>query len=215
MPRRACASRPSMPDVIHQMSSKRLGMTCVVDDDGRLAGVFTDGDLRRLMVARPPNAVLALTAGEAMTPQRADDRPRDARRRSAPDHGNPQDHVGRRRRSAMAASKASCTCTTSGAPRCFRSVTGPSSSAALRRGRRADRRQHHRARGRDRIEAVQHPRRRRARLGAAGRADGRAAVGAAGGRDGGSRRAARDHDRRAGRGEQAGRVRADPGGPRR
>jgi arabinose-5-phosphate isomerase len=58
-----------MPDVIHQMSSKRLGMTCVVDADGRLAGVFTDGDLRRLMVARPPNAVLALTAGEAMTPR--------------------------------------------------------------------------------------------------------------------------------------------------
>ena len=59
----------AMPDVIHQMSSKRLGMTCVVDADGRLAGVFTDGDLRRLMMARPPNAVLALTAGEAMTPR--------------------------------------------------------------------------------------------------------------------------------------------------
>jgi arabinose-5-phosphate isomerase len=57
-----------MPDVIHEMSSKRLGMTCVVDADGRLTGVFTDGDLRRLMTARPPNAVLALTAGEAMTP---------------------------------------------------------------------------------------------------------------------------------------------------
>ena len=56
-----------MPDVIHEMSSKRLGMTCVIDADGRLAGVFTDGDLRRLMLARPPNAVLALTAGEAMT----------------------------------------------------------------------------------------------------------------------------------------------------
>ena len=58
-----------MPDVIHEMSSKRLGMTCVVDSDGRLEGVFTDGDLRRLMVARPPNAVMALTAGEAMTPR--------------------------------------------------------------------------------------------------------------------------------------------------
>jgi arabinose-5-phosphate isomerase len=58
----------AMPDVIHQMSSKRLGMTCVVDGEGRLAGVFTDGDLRRLMMKRPPNAVLALTAGEAMTP---------------------------------------------------------------------------------------------------------------------------------------------------
>ena len=41
-----------MPDVIHEMSSKRLGMTCVVDDDGRLVGVFTDGDLRRLMTRR-------------------------------------------------------------------------------------------------------------------------------------------------------------------
>jgi arabinose-5-phosphate isomerase len=58
----------TMPDVIHEMSSKRLGMTSVVDKDGRLAGVFTDGDLRRLMMTRPPNAVLALTAGEAMTP---------------------------------------------------------------------------------------------------------------------------------------------------
>ena len=57
-----------MPDVIHEMSSKRLGMTCVVDDDGRLVGVFTDGDLRRLMMTRPPNAVMALTAGDAMTP---------------------------------------------------------------------------------------------------------------------------------------------------
>jgi arabinose-5-phosphate isomerase len=57
-----------MPDVIHEMSSKRLGMTCVLAADGTLAGVFTDGDLRRLMMTRPPNAVLALTAGEAMTP---------------------------------------------------------------------------------------------------------------------------------------------------
>jgi arabinose-5-phosphate isomerase len=57
-----------MPDVIHEMSSKRMGMTCVIDDDNRLVGVFTDGDLRRLMMTRPPDAVLALTAGAAMTP---------------------------------------------------------------------------------------------------------------------------------------------------
>jgi arabinose-5-phosphate isomerase len=56
----------SMPDVFHEMSSKRLGMTCVVDETGCLAGVFTDGDLRRLM-SRASN-VLALSAGEAMTP---------------------------------------------------------------------------------------------------------------------------------------------------
>jgi arabinose-5-phosphate isomerase len=54
-----------MADVFHEMSSKRLGMTCVVDAEDRLMGVFTDGDLRRLM-SRTPN-VLSLTAGEAMT----------------------------------------------------------------------------------------------------------------------------------------------------
>jgi len=56
-----------MADVFHEMSSKRLGMTCVVDDETRLVGVFTDGDLRRLF-SRVAN-VLALTAGEAMTPR--------------------------------------------------------------------------------------------------------------------------------------------------
>jgi arabinose-5-phosphate isomerase len=58
----------TMPDVIHEMSSKRLGMTCIVGADGTLQGVFTDGDLRRLMMTRPPNAVLSMTAGEAMSP---------------------------------------------------------------------------------------------------------------------------------------------------
>jgi arabinose-5-phosphate isomerase len=41
-----------MPDVIHEMSSKRLGMTCVIDAGGRLAGIVTDGDLRRHMATR-------------------------------------------------------------------------------------------------------------------------------------------------------------------
>ncbi|CAN5889599.1 KpsF/GutQ family sugar-phosphate isomerase [soil metagenome] len=58
------AASARMPDVFHQMSDKRLGMTCVVDAAGKLAGVFTDGDLRRLM-ARSPD-VLSLTAGEVM-----------------------------------------------------------------------------------------------------------------------------------------------------
>ena len=58
--------RTPMPDVIHEMSSKRLGMTCVVNDARQLAGVFTDGDLRRLM-SRTAD-VLGLTAGDAMTP---------------------------------------------------------------------------------------------------------------------------------------------------
>jgi arabinose-5-phosphate isomerase len=39
----------SMPEVIHEITSKRLGMTCVIDAAGVLEGVVTDGDLRRHM----------------------------------------------------------------------------------------------------------------------------------------------------------------------
>jgi arabinose-5-phosphate isomerase len=55
-----------MPDVVHEMSSKRLGMTCVVDDSARLVGVVTDGDLRRLMSRT--SDVVGRSAGEVMTP---------------------------------------------------------------------------------------------------------------------------------------------------
>jgi arabinose-5-phosphate isomerase len=40
-----------MSAVIDEMTSKGLGMSCVVDGDGRLAGIITDGDLRRHMAA--------------------------------------------------------------------------------------------------------------------------------------------------------------------
>ena len=43
------APEASMPDVFHEMSAKKLGMTTVVNADGTLAGILTDGDLRRLM----------------------------------------------------------------------------------------------------------------------------------------------------------------------
>ena len=36
-----------MRDVIYEMSSKQLGMTCVVDGGSLLLGIITDGDLRR------------------------------------------------------------------------------------------------------------------------------------------------------------------------
>jgi arabinose-5-phosphate isomerase len=36
-------------DVIFEISSKRLGTTCVVDNNGKLTGIITDGDLRRLL----------------------------------------------------------------------------------------------------------------------------------------------------------------------
>ena len=37
----------TVSEALVEMSHKRLGMTAVVDDDGRLLGLYTDGDLRR------------------------------------------------------------------------------------------------------------------------------------------------------------------------
>ena len=55
-----------MRDVIYEMSSKKLGMTCVVDGDGRtLLGIITDGDLRRRM--ERGGEILGLTAGDVMS----------------------------------------------------------------------------------------------------------------------------------------------------
>jgi arabinose-5-phosphate isomerase len=54
-----------MRDVIYEMSSKGLGMTCVVDDDDTLLGIITDGDLRRRM--ERGTEILDLTAGDMMT----------------------------------------------------------------------------------------------------------------------------------------------------
>jgi arabinose-5-phosphate isomerase len=57
---------PSTPmaDVIFEMSSKKLGMT-TVQESGRLRGVISDGDLRRLL-EREGGAALGKSAGEAM-----------------------------------------------------------------------------------------------------------------------------------------------------
>ena len=54
----------AMTDVIYEMSSKKLGMT-TVQEQGRLLGVISDGDLRRLL-EREGGAALSRTAGEAM-----------------------------------------------------------------------------------------------------------------------------------------------------
>jgi arabinose-5-phosphate isomerase len=55
-----------MPDVIYEMSRKGLGLAAVTEADGRLLGVITDGDLRRMMQTRKEN-VLGLSAGDCMT----------------------------------------------------------------------------------------------------------------------------------------------------
>jgi arabinose-5-phosphate isomerase len=54
-----------MPKAIYEISSKGLGMTCVVDGQERLVGVITDGDLRRHMSTA--NNLLALLARDVMT----------------------------------------------------------------------------------------------------------------------------------------------------
>ena len=54
-----------MPDVIYEMSRKKLGITTVVDGE-KLLGIISDGDLRRLLERRGKDA-LDLTAGECMT----------------------------------------------------------------------------------------------------------------------------------------------------
>lgn len=55
----------AMPDVFHEMSAKKLGMTTVAHPDGTLAGILTDGDLRRLM-EKHGGATLSMTAGQCM-----------------------------------------------------------------------------------------------------------------------------------------------------
>jgi arabinose-5-phosphate isomerase len=55
----------TMPNVIYEMSRKKLGVTAVVEGE-KLVGVISDGDLRRLLEQRGKD-VLDLSAGECMT----------------------------------------------------------------------------------------------------------------------------------------------------
>jgi len=57
--------RTTMPDVIYEMSRKKLGVTAVVEGE-KLIGVISDGDLRRLLELKGKDA-LDLAAGECMT----------------------------------------------------------------------------------------------------------------------------------------------------
>ena len=58
---------PSTPmtQVIYEMSRKKLGMTTVLSSDNKLAGMISDGDLRRLL-ERDGSHALEHTAGESM-----------------------------------------------------------------------------------------------------------------------------------------------------
>jgi len=56
-----------MPQAFHEMSEKKLGMTTIVNADGTLAGILTDGDLRRLM-EKHGGATLSMTAAQCLNP---------------------------------------------------------------------------------------------------------------------------------------------------
>ncbi len=57
----------SVTDLILEMTSKRYGVSAVVNSDRSLCGIFTDGDLRRLV--QSGKEFLNLNAGEVMTAQ--------------------------------------------------------------------------------------------------------------------------------------------------
>ena len=55
-----------MNEAIYEMSRKGFGITAVVDRDGKLHGVISDGDLRRLL--QNDERIVAKTASECMKP---------------------------------------------------------------------------------------------------------------------------------------------------
>ena len=58
---RVAATTP-FTDLMREMSAKALGMAVIVDADDRVQGIFTDGDLRRLV--EQGRDLRALTAAE-------------------------------------------------------------------------------------------------------------------------------------------------------
>ena len=62
-------TRTTFSDLLRTMSSKGLGFAAVVDADGAALGIFTDGDLRRLIESgHQGRDLLTLTAADVMRP---------------------------------------------------------------------------------------------------------------------------------------------------
>lgn len=63
-----------LKDALYEISAKGLGMTTIVDSEGHLQGVFTDGDLRRALdagrdIMQTPVDVVMTAKGKTITPQ--------------------------------------------------------------------------------------------------------------------------------------------------
>jgi arabinose-5-phosphate isomerase len=61
------SQKTPMKAVLEEITRKKLGMTCVIDKQGKLLGIITDGDLRRLIQKFGKN-LLQKTAQDCMTP---------------------------------------------------------------------------------------------------------------------------------------------------
>jgi len=61
-----------VPDALAEMSAKRMGMTIVLGDDHRPVGIFTDGDLRRLIARHGDIRQLRVCDGMTQAPQSID-----------------------------------------------------------------------------------------------------------------------------------------------
>lgn len=57
----------SVKEVILEMTKKRLGVTAVIGNDGKLAGIITDGDLRRML--EKSDSIENITARDILTPK--------------------------------------------------------------------------------------------------------------------------------------------------
>ena len=61
-----CKPNDKLLNILHDLSEKQCGCLIIVDDESRLLGVFTDGDLRRAIQRKGP-LVLESTVQELMT----------------------------------------------------------------------------------------------------------------------------------------------------
>lgn len=64
----------SLSAALMEMTRKRMGMTCVMQNDHQLAGIFTDGDLRRVLeqqtlAPQTPIATLMTAGGKTIAPE--------------------------------------------------------------------------------------------------------------------------------------------------
>lgn len=59
------SDKTTLSDTILEMTTKRLGVTCVMDESDKLLGIITDGDLRRLLEKK--QELWKLTAVDVMT----------------------------------------------------------------------------------------------------------------------------------------------------